>query len=104
LGLALHDSPIAGAADLPMSLLSTYYLIKSLDECIGSADANRSPPYEMVVCDLTVGTTTIIYILCIIKSNGMLLYKACRLHYSVPLPCPRQSARPAHVPKRCRFR
>jgi hypothetical protein len=66
-------------ADLPMSLLSTYYLVKSLNECIGSADAHRLPSNEIVVCDLTAGTPNVIHILCIIKSNSMLLYKARRL-------------------------
>ena len=62
-----------------MAILSTYYLVTSLNECIDSANAHRLPSNEMVVCDLTAGTATIIHILCIIKSNGMLLYKArCR--------------------------
>ncbi len=78
LSLSCPSLTCARVADVPMALLSTYYLVTSLNECIGSANAHRLPSNEMVVCDLTAGTATIIHILCIIKSNGMLLYKARR--------------------------
>ncbi len=42
-------------ADLPMSALSLYYLVRSVDECIHSANAHRTPSNDLVVCDLTEG-------------------------------------------------
>jgi hypothetical protein len=62
-----------------MSLLSTLYLIISVDECIRSADAHRAPSSALVVCDLNGGRAFLVKFLITIKSNSMLFYRACRL-------------------------
>ena len=61
--------------DLPMASLSFYYLVKSLDECIGSANAHRTPSTDFVVCDLPVGNANILNLLSVITSAAMLMYK-----------------------------
>jgi hypothetical protein len=58
-----------------MSMLAVFYLIKSVQECIQSADENRAPPYELVVCDLPLGRDTHIFVLNAITSAAMLTYK-----------------------------
>ena len=39
-------------SDLPMATLSAMYLTNTITECIKSANANRLPPYTMIVCDI----------------------------------------------------
>ena len=66
--------PISLVADLPMSVLSIYYLTKSIDECITSADAHRIPSNKMVVCGLTAGPATAVNVLSAVTSAAMLMY------------------------------
>ena len=61
------------AADLPMSILSVYYLTRAMNECIGSADAHRIPSEELVVCGLTAGPATVINVLSAVTSAAMLM-------------------------------
>ena len=58
-----------------LSSLSLYYLAKSLDECIDSANAHRVPSTDIVVCDMTAGPLNILNLLSVITSCAMLLYK-----------------------------
>ena len=60
-------------SDLPMSALSLYYLVRSVDECIHSADAHRTPSNELVVCDLTEGPATLVNVLSAVTSAAMLM-------------------------------
>ena len=39
-------------SDLPMATLSAMYLTNTITECIKSANANRLPPYTMIICDI----------------------------------------------------
>ena len=63
------------AEDLPMSLLSTYYLVKSMDECIGSAIAHKVPSTELVVCDTRPGSQNHLNVISVVTSAAMLMYK-----------------------------
>jgi hypothetical protein len=60
-------------ADLPMSALSLYYLVRSVDECIHSADAHRTPSNELVVCGLTEGRANLLNVLSAVTSAAMLM-------------------------------
>jgi hypothetical protein len=60
-------------ADLPMSALSLYYLVRSVDECIHSADAHRTPSSELVVCGLTEGPANLVNVLSAVTSAAMLM-------------------------------
>jgi hypothetical protein len=60
-------------SDLPMSALSLYYLIRSVDECIHSADAHRKPSNELVVCGLTEGRANLVSVLSAVTSAAMLM-------------------------------
>ncbi len=66
--------PELECADLPMSVLSLYYLIRSIDECISSSDAHRAPSTALVVCDLRAGFTNILTVLSVVTSAAMLMY------------------------------
>jgi hypothetical protein len=61
------------AADLPMSVLSVYYLTRAMNECIVSADAHRVPSDELVVCGLTAGPATVINVLSAVTSAALVL-------------------------------
>jgi hypothetical protein len=62
-----------------MSALSLYYLIQSIQECIKSADENRSQPM-LVVCDLPEDVKQIsLYVISTVTSVGMLAVKACKI-------------------------
>jgi hypothetical protein len=86
------------AEDVPMSGLSIYYLVRSLDgpplpsrtpahpilagaarcacaECIDSAIKHRVPSNEMVVCDLSAGKSNLLNVVSVITSVAMLMYK-----------------------------
>jgi hypothetical protein len=65
--------PFARTADLPMSALSLYYLVRSVDECIHSADAHRTPSNELVVCGLTKGPANLVNMLSAVTSAAMLM-------------------------------
>ena len=56
-----------------MSALSLYYLIRSVDECIHSADAHRTPSNELVVCGLTEGPANLVNVLSAVTSAAMLM-------------------------------
>ncbi len=60
-------------SDLPMSALSLYYLVRSVDECIHSADAHRKPSNELVVCGLTEGPANLVNVLSAVTSAAMLM-------------------------------
>jgi hypothetical protein len=60
-------------ADLPMSALSLYYLVRSVDECIHSADAHRMPSNELVVCGLAEGRANLVNVLSAVTSAAMLM-------------------------------
>ena len=60
-------------SDLPMSALSLYYLVRSVDECIHSADAHRTPSNELVVCGLTKGPANLVNVLSAVTSAAMLM-------------------------------
>ena len=60
-------------SDLPMSALSLYYLVRSVDECIHSADAHRKPSNELVVCGLTEGRAHLVNVLSAVTSAAMLM-------------------------------
>ena len=60
-------------ADLPMSALSLYYLVRSVDECIHSADAHRTPSNELVVCGLMEGRANLVSVLSAVTSAAMLM-------------------------------
>ena len=60
-------------SDLPMSALSLYYLVRSVDECIHSADAHRTPSNELVVCGLTEGRANLVNVLSAVTSAAMLM-------------------------------
>jgi hypothetical protein len=60
-------------ADLPMAALSLYYLVRSVDECIHSADAHRTPSNELVVCGLTEGRANLVNVLSAVTSAAMLM-------------------------------
>ena len=62
-----------------MSALSLYYLIQSIQECIKSADENRSQPM-LVVCDLPEDVKQIsLLVISTVTSVGMLAVKACKI-------------------------
>ena len=87
------------AEDVPMSGLSIYYLVRSLDgpplpsrtpahphslrvphlcawaECIDSAIKHRVPSNAMVVCDLSAGYPNLLNVVSVITSVAMLMYK-----------------------------
>ena len=54
-----------------MSALSLYYLVRSVDECIHSADAHRTPSNELVVCGLTEGPVNLVNVLSAVTSAAM---------------------------------
>ena len=56
-----------------MSALSLYYLVRSIDECIHSADAHRKPSNELVVCDLMEGRANLVNVLSAVTSAAMLM-------------------------------
>jgi hypothetical protein len=56
-----------------MSALSLYYLVRSVDECIHSADAHRTPSNELVVCGLTKGPANLVNVLSAVTSAAMLM-------------------------------
>jgi len=60
-------------SDLPMTALSLYYLVRSVDECIHSADAHRKPSNELVVCGLTEGRANLVSVLSAVTSAAMLM-------------------------------
>jgi hypothetical protein len=88
------------AEDVPMSGLSIYYLVRSLDgpplpsrtplhpilavaapcacaECIDSAIKHRIPSTDLVVCDLSAGNPNLLNVVSVITSVAMLMYKVC---------------------------
>ncbi len=69
-----------------MSVLSVYYLTRSINECIISADAHRVPSDELIVCGLTAGPATVINVLSAVTSTAMLMYPP-RTH-PTPTPSP----------------
>ena len=71
LPFALAGRPVH--SDLPMSSLALYYLIRSVDECIHSADAHRTPSNELVVCGLTEGPANLVNVLSAVTSAAMLM-------------------------------
>ena len=72
-------SASSNCADAPMSALSLYYLIQSIQECTKSADENRSRP-TMIVCDLPVnGGQIALLVISTVTSVGMLAAKACKI-------------------------
>ena len=58
-----------------MSALSLYYLVRSVDECIHSADAHRTPSNDLVVCGLTEGPANLVNVLSAVTSAAMLMYE-----------------------------
>ena len=56
-----------------MSALSLYFLVRSIDECIHSADAHRKPSNELVVCGLTEGRANLVNVLSAVTSAAMLM-------------------------------
>jgi hypothetical protein len=56
-----------------MSALSLYYLVRSVDECIHSADAHRMPSNELVVCGLAEGRANLVNVLSAVTSAAMLM-------------------------------
>ena len=60
-------------ADLPMSALSLYFLVRSIDECIHSANAHRLPSNDLVVCDLMEGRANLVSVLSAVTSAAMLM-------------------------------
>ncbi len=61
-----------------MAVLAIFYLLSSLQECIVSADENRAPPYQLVVCDLPRGKGTVLFVVNTMTSVGMLMYKVLK--------------------------
>jgi hypothetical protein len=59
-----------------MSALSLYYLIKSVNECIASADNHRVPSNALVVCGLAEGSASLVNVLSAVTSASMLMYPA----------------------------
>ena len=60
-----------------MSVFSVLFLYKSVGECINSANANRLPPYSLIVCDL-VPAAYLLFLVNLVKTYGLLGFKVAR--------------------------